>query len=158
MAKLTDSIRQYIVQRLACYDTPSQIADGVREEFGLEITRQQVHEYDPGHKEPAKKWRDLHAKTRALFLETAADIPIANRSVRLRRLERMSIAAEGRRNYQLAAQLLEQAAKEVGEAYTNTRNLKHSGRIESGISLDDLSDHDLAALASKLASELADGG
>lgn len=134
MAKLSDEHKVFIVQRLAMFDTPSQVVDAVKEEYGTEVTRQQVQSYDPtvGVK-PAKKWESLFDATRKNFLESVAEIPIANRAVRLRRLERMAVSAEQRRNYPLAAQLLEQAAKEVGEAYTNTRNVKHSGGVAGGV-------------------------
>ena len=36
--------------------------------------------------------------------------------------------AESKGNMPLAAQLLEQAAKEVGEAYTNRQRLEHTGK------------------------------
>lgn len=135
MAKLSHDVKVFIVQRLAMYDTPTQVADAVKETFGVEIDRRQAETYDaerPGEK-PAKRWIALYEATRTRFLESVSDIPIANRAVRLRRLERMACAAEAKRNYPLAAQLHEQAAKEVGDYYTNTRNLAHSGVIGGGV-------------------------
>jgi hypothetical protein len=118
--KLTDDVKLVVVQRLAMYDTPQQIADAVKEDFAIEVTRQAIHYYDPTHEpKPPEKWRDIFARTREEFLKSTADIPIANKSVRLRRLERMALAAERMKNYALAAVLHEQAAKEVGEVYTN---------------------------------------
>jgi hypothetical protein len=127
--KLTDEQQTVVVQRLAMFDTPSQVADFVREEFGVEITRQSIHYYDPTHGDkPAEKWVQIFNATRTAFLESTADIPIANKSVRLRRIERMALAAEKSRNYALAAQLHEQAAKEVGEVFTNRLKAEHTGR------------------------------
>lgn len=118
--KLTPEQQTAVVQRLAMFDSPQTVVDWVREEFGIEITRQTAQGYDPtvGPK-PAEKWCAIFEATREAFLKTTADIPIANRSVRLRRLERMALAAERLRNYALAAALHEQAAKEVGDVYTN---------------------------------------
>lgn len=127
------------------FDPPQTVADWVREEFGIEITRQSIHHYDPtiGEK-PAEKWCQIFKATRKEFLKTTADIPIANRSVRLRRLERMALAAERSRNYALAAALHEQAAKEVGDVYTN----KHThGGVVGHLNLDDLSDAQLQHIA-----------
>lgn len=102
------------------FDSPQTVADWVSEEYDIKITRQTIHGYDPTHgPKPAEKWCAIFEATRAAFLKTTADIPIANRSVRLRRLERMALAAERLRNYALAAALHEQAAKEVGDVYTN---------------------------------------
>lgn len=118
--KLSDAQQTAVVQRIAMFDAPQQVVDFIKEEYGIDMTRQAVQYYDPtvGDK-PAQKWCAIFEATRAAFLKTTADIPIANRSVRLRRLERMALAAERLRNYALAAQLHEQAAKEVGDVYTN---------------------------------------
>lgn len=118
--KLNDAQKIAVVQRIAMFDTPQLIVDFVKEEYGIEITRQSVQYYDPtvGEK-PAEKWCKIFEATRKEFLKTTAEIPIANRSVRLRRLERMALAAERQKNYMLAAALHEQAAKEVGDVYTN---------------------------------------
>jgi hypothetical protein len=95
--KLNDEARTFIVQQLAMYDTPSEVAAAVKERFGIEITRQSVQEYDPTiGKRPAKKWEALFSATRKRFLEATADLGTANKAVRLRRLERMAIAAEAR--------------------------------------------------------------
>lgn len=111
------------------FDTPQTVVDFVKEEFGIDVTRQSVQYYDPtvGDK-PAERWCLIFETTRKEFLKTTADIPIANRSVRLRRLERMALAAERQKNYVLAAALHEQAAKEVGELYTNRHMMELSGK------------------------------
>jgi hypothetical protein len=151
MAKLDDTVRAFIVKALACYDTPTQVADAVREEFGLTLTRMQVQAYDPtkaqGKKGIAKKWRDLFDATRKRFLENVSEIPIANQATRLRTLDRLLRLAEKRSNALLAAQLLEQAAKEVGGAYTDRRRIvgdpsqpvgvQHGGKVEHVHSLAD---------------------
>lgn len=118
--KLTDAQQTAVVQRLAMYDSPQTVVEWVKEEFDITITRQAIQHYDPTRGEkPAEKWCRIFEATRAAFLATTADIPIANKSVRLRRLERMALAAERQKNFVLAAALHEQAAKEVGDVYTN---------------------------------------
>jgi hypothetical protein len=127
--KLTESQQIAVVQRLAMYDTPQQIADWVKEEFSIELSRQAIQHYDPTRGDrPAEKWCAIFEATRKAFLETTADIPIANKSVRLRRLERMALAAEKTRNFALAASLHELAAKEVGEVFTNRHKMEHTGK------------------------------
>ena len=39
----------------------------------------------------------------------------------------MATKTEGMKNFALASQLIEQAAKEVGDAYTNKHKFEHSG-------------------------------
>ncbi len=120
--QMTDAVRMYIIQALAAFDTPSMVAEAVKDEFGVTISRQGVHQYDPtkaAGKDLKEEWRNLFEESRAAFLENVADIPIANKAMRLRALQRMASKAEGMKNLALAARLHEQAAKEVGNAYTN---------------------------------------
>ena len=125
-AKLTDDVKTFIVQALACFDTPSQVVAAVNQEFGLTITRQSVEKYDPTKVAGAKvapKWRTLFEAARKSFVDDSSQIAIAHRSTRLRALQRMATAAEAKGNYPLAAQLHKQAAEEMGNAFTNRREI-----------------------------------
>jgi hypothetical protein len=146
-------VKTFIVQRLAMYDTPQQVADAVKDEFNVDVVRQHVRIYDATQTKSAKKWRALFNSTRKQFLEKIADIPIANRAVRLRRLERMAVAAEAKGNRPLAAQLLEQAAKEVGDTFTNRRELTGKGGapLVPKHDLDEMTTEQLVAYAAKIA-------
>ncbi|HDT4073453.1 DUF2280 domain-containing protein [Klebsiella variicola] len=122
-------VKAYIIQMLACYDTPSQVVEAVQKDFGIAITRQQVETHDPtkvSGKTLAKKCVGLFNLTRDRFLNEISDIPIANKAYRLRVLQRMSTTAENMKNIAMTAQLLEQAAKEVGEAYSNKQKVEHT--------------------------------
>ena len=124
MAALTSDVKAFIVQALACFDTPTQVSQAVKQEFDIDVTRQQVEQHDPTKRAGANlaaKWRTLFEDTRARFREETAEIPIANRAYRLRALGRMAEKVEGMRNYGLALQILEQAAKEVGDVYVNRK-------------------------------------
>ncbi|EML7115163.1 MULTISPECIES: DUF2280 domain-containing protein [Klebsiella pneumoniae complex] len=131
MAALKPEIKAFIVQSVACFDTPSQVVESVLKEFGVQITRQQVEQNDPtkiSGKGLAQKWVDLFNRTRDRFLNEISDIPIANKAYRLRVLQRMSTTAEGMKNLGMTAQLLEQAAKEVGDAYSNKQKVELTGK------------------------------
>lgn len=122
MAALTSDVKAFIVQALACFDTPTQVSQAVKQEFDIDVTRQQVEQHDPTKRAGANlaaKWRTLFEDTRKRFREETSEIPIANRSFRLRVLGRMAERAENMKNMALTAQLLEQAAKEVGDVYVN---------------------------------------
>lgn len=122
MAALNNEVKGFIVQALACFDTPSQVATAVREEFGIEVSRQQCEAQDPtkrAGRDLAKKWVTLFHDTRKRFREETAEIPIANRAYRLRAMNRFVERAETMKNIGLAMQILEQAAKEVGDVYVN---------------------------------------
>ncbi|ELV1577791.1 DUF2280 domain-containing protein [Enterobacter kobei] len=129
MATLKGEVKAFIVQSLACFDTPSQVVELVKKEFGLSITRQQVESHDPtkaNGRGLAQKWVELFHETRKRFQTELSDIPIANKAYRLRALDRMMTKAEGMRNMALAASLMEQAAKEVGDAYSNKQKVEHT--------------------------------
>lgn len=126
MAALKNEVKSFIVQALACFDTPSQVVEAVKTEYGLVVSRQQVETHDPtksAGKGLARRWVTLFHDTRKRFRDDTADIPIANRAFRLRALGRMAERAESVKNLALAAQLMEQAAKEAGGAYTNKQQV-----------------------------------
>ncbi|AXI04366.1 DUF2280 domain-containing protein [Aquirhabdus parva] len=128
MAALTNELKRFIVQSLACYDTPSQIVLAVKQEFKIDVTRQQCEMYDPtkrAGKNLSKKWVDEFHEARTKFKEDVSDIPIANKSFRLRALNRIVDEAKG--NSVLKMQALEQAAKEVGDSYTNRKEITGKG-------------------------------
>ncbi|HBZ8827823.1 TPA: DUF2280 domain-containing protein [Citrobacter freundii] len=130
MATLKGEVKAFIVQSLACFDTPSQVVEAVKKEFGITIPRQQVESHDPtkaNGKGLAKKWVEMFNETRERFQNEISDIPIANKAYRLRVLDRMATRAEGMKNLALTAEIIEQAAKECGDAYTNKHKLEHSG-------------------------------
>ncbi len=129
MAALKGEVKAFIVQSLACFDTPSQVVESVKKEFGLAIPRQQVESHDPtkaNGKGLAQKWVDMFNTTRERFQSEISDIPIANKAYRLRVLDRMATRAEGMKNMALTASLIEQAAKEVGDAYSNKQKVEHT--------------------------------
>ncbi len=101
-----------------------------RDEFGIEVSPQQCERYDPTKRAGAslsKKYREIFDSTRAEFISDTSRVGIAHRAVRLRKLAAAIDKAEERGNLPLMAQLLEQAAKEAGDAYTNKRRLEHTG-------------------------------
>lgn len=150
MATLTDDVKAFVVRALACFDTPTQVASAVKEEFGLEVTRMQVSTYDPNKhmgRNLSKKWREIFDATRKAFLDDQASIPIASQSFRLRALDRLYQNAAARGNAALAAQLLEQAAKESGGSFTNRREMtgKNGAPLIPTKSAQEMTDDELAA-------------
>jgi|AraplaMF_Col_mMF_1032025.scaffolds.fasta_scaffold00035_70 hypothetical protein len=121
MSTLSDEIKEFIVKGLACFDSPSQVAEAVRVTFGIEINRQQVFSYDPGgSRPPAERWSALHAATRAKFLRDRAEVGVSHKVVRLRMLDRMAHECE-RDNVALTLACLREAAKECGGLYEKRR-------------------------------------
>lgn len=141
--KLTQEQRTYVVQALACFDPPGVVAKAVKEEFGVVVSLQAIEAYDP-HKRAgrnlAPKWRAVFEETRKTFLEDTSKIGVSHRAVRLRAIQRMAEKAETQGNMVLAASLLEQAAKEVGESFTNRKELSgpNGGPIPLALNPEDL--------------------
>lgn len=122
MAELSEDVKRYIVQALACFDSPKTVSEAVAEEFGVRVERMQVAKYDPtkvAGKGLSKKWRALFDATREEWRKGAVEVPIANRMHRLRLLDRFANKLAGMKNYGAAMQALKQAAEEVGDVYVN---------------------------------------
>lgn len=129
MPTLTDEIKEFIVKGLAVFDTPSEVADSVKSEFGVEITRQHVYTYDPNCTQPpALRWRALHAATRAAYLEQVSAIGITHKAYRLQLLDRMVHHAMKYHYPGRAQALLEQAAKECGGHFEGERRKRASSK------------------------------
>lgn len=130
MAALPAGAKVLIVRSLACYESPTAIVELVKQEFNIVVTRQQISAYNPENtmaKNLGQKWVDLFNQTRERFRVAVTDIPIANKAYRLRVLDRMATRTEGMKNFALTAQLIEQAAKECGDAYSNKLKVETTG-------------------------------
>lgn len=126
MATLKEPVKIFIVQSLACFETPQQVVDLVREEYGIEITRQQVASYDPTKatcRGMSKKLKDLFSFSRKAFQENILDIPIANKAFRLKELQGMY--DDSGRNKRLKQNLLKQALQETDG---RTTKVEHTGK------------------------------
>jgi len=152
MASLRDSERREIVQRLACFESPPEVAEWASEEFEKDVTRNQVHHYDPTRSdETAKKWEALFQETREAFLNDLDTIPLSHRAVRLRELTDLYERAKEQEEVEKAARMLKQAAKEVGQKFTNVERKEHSGPDGGPIEHKDvqMSDAELARIAAE---------
>jgi hypothetical protein len=124
--------KAFIVTRLACFDSPMEVQKALKAELKQDVPRNANEAYDPTKKQGERlgvKLRALFDETRAKFLADLTDIPIANKAVRLRMLQKMANSAIDGNNRVLAASLIEQAAKEVGDHYTNRTKIDHAGVV-----------------------------
>ncbi|MDM1771047.1 DUF2280 domain-containing protein [Acinetobacter indicus] len=124
MAALKEPVKIFIVQALACRDTPQEVADQVLQEFGVKIDRKQCQLYDPtkaAGKNLSKKFVELFTKTRADFDAGLIDIPIANKHYRLKQYQKQ--LERNAKNTVMSLKILEQAAKDVGGQFTNRQEI-----------------------------------
>ena len=124
MATLKEPVKIFIVQSLACRDTPQEVADAVKQEFGIQIERQQVAAYDPTKsrgKDLSKKFVELFHKTRADFDAGLIDIPIANKHYRLKQYQKH--LEKNARNTVMSLSIMKQAAQDLGGQFTNRQEI-----------------------------------
>ncbi|HEO1796761.1 TPA: DUF2280 domain-containing protein [Acinetobacter baumannii] len=133
MVALKEPVKIFIVQALACRDTPQEVVEQVKQEFGVDISRSQCECYDPtkySGRNLSKKFVELFELTREKFDKGLIDIPIANKYYRLKQYQRQ---LEKTRNVKTALKILEQAAKDIGGQFTNRQEItgKDGGPVQT---------------------------
>ncbi|MEC7118572.1 MAG: DUF2280 domain-containing protein [Pseudomonadota bacterium] len=123
MAQLKKEIKLFIVRELAVFNTPSEVAAAVKQEFKVEITRQRCESYDPtkrvGHNLSDELKAEFEA-TRKAFLAAPQDIPISNLSYRQARRQKV---LEGAKAPMIILDVLDRAAKDMGGVFTNRQEV-----------------------------------
>ncbi|EPY9078101.1 DUF2280 domain-containing protein, partial [Acinetobacter baumannii] len=132
MAALKEPVKIFIVQSLACRDTPQEVVENVKQEFDVEISRSQCQAYDPtkySGRNLSQKYVELFEKTREEFDKGLIDIPIASKYYRLKQYQKQ---LERTRNVKTALKILEQAAKDIGGQFTNRQEItgKDGGPVQ----------------------------
>jgi hypothetical protein len=130
--RLSPEQKLFLVDELAMHSTPTEAARAFEAEYDMPITRTQVQCFDPSKAAGARlsrKLRDRFAETRAKFDERVLEQRIANRAWRLRRLAQYEAQAFANGDTARGTHCLEQAAKEVGDSFTNFRNIRHAGSL-----------------------------
>ena len=125
MAALKEPVKIFIVQALACRDTPQEVVDLVKQEYGIQISRSQCQAYDPtkySGRNLSKKFVDLFNKTRTDFDAGLIDIPIANKHYRLKQYQKQ--LERNAKNTVMSLKILEQAAKDAA-VYNNIIELEN---------------------------------
>ncbi|EMI4847519.1 DUF2280 domain-containing protein [Acinetobacter baumannii] len=133
MAALKEPVKIFIVQALACRDTPQEVVEQVKQEFGVDISRSQCECYDPtkySGRNLSQKYVELFEKTREEFDKGLIDIPIASKYYRLKQYQKQ---LERTRNVKTALKILEQAAKDIGGQFTNRQEItgKDGGPVQT---------------------------
>lgn len=128
MATLKEPVKIFIVQSLACRDTPQEVADIVKQEYGLKIERSQVALYDPtkaAGKNLSKKFKDLFEETRKKFDDGLIDIPITQKFYRMRQYQKH--LEKNARNTVMTLNIMKQAAQDLGGQFTNKTEVTGAG-------------------------------
>ena len=127
--KLSEEQKIQVVQRLAGFHSKVAIIGWLREEHGITISRKGVAYYDPttyAGRRLVERWKTLFFETRKAIREGRVEIGAANKMVRVRWLDAMARDAMDEREFKVAAQLLAQTAKEVGDTVPDRQKHEHS--------------------------------
>lgn len=128
MAALKKEIKLFIVRSLARFNTPTETVELVNQDYGVQVTKQQCEKYDPTKRAGENLSDELKKEfeiSRKEFLEAPQNIPIANLSVRLQRMENQY--QKHGKNRVAALSILKQAAEDVGGKYTNKQEITGAG-------------------------------
>ncbi len=119
MRRLPDDVKRRIIEHLACFQTNAEVVRLIAEEFDVTLTPRHVRAYDPTSPQfvGAPRWVEYHRLVRQRFEREIGQIAIAHQFYRLLMLDKLIDRTAEQGNVRLAAKLLEQAAKEVGNWY-----------------------------------------
>ena len=128
MAALKEPVKIFIVQALACRDTPQEVAEQVLQEFGVKVDRKQCQSYDPtkaAGKNLSKKFINLFNETREKFDAGLIDIPITQKYYRLKQYQKH--LEKNARNTVMSLNIMKQAAQDLGGQFTNKQEITGAG-------------------------------
>ena len=113
---LTLRQKQFVVEQLAAFGSPGEVAKGLLEQFGVTVAPHVVAAYDPtrraGQRCPAL-WKRRFEEAREDMIHGTPS-PLASRSVRLQQREKMFRRAIEQEDFLLANRILDSIAREVG--------------------------------------------
>jgi hypothetical protein len=115
---LSDEQKTYIVERLATYDPPAEIAYGLKTMFGVDMTPRSIAQYQPGMARGKKLSHPLRAlfwQTRKNFILTHDDIFAMDLLMRIGLRERVFLEAWADRQWGIANDILDAIAEECND-------------------------------------------
>ena len=124
MAALKEPVKIFIVQALACRDTPQEVAELVLQEFKIKVDRMECSSYDPtkvAGRNLSKKFKDLFEETRKKFDEGLIDIPVTQKFYRMRQYQKH--LEKNAKNTVMSLNIMKQAAQDLGGQFTNRQEL-----------------------------------
>lgn len=132
MAALKEPVKIFIVQALACRDTPQEVAELVLQEFKIKVDRMQCSSYDPtkvAGRNLSKKFIELFEETRKKFDEGLIDIPVTQKFYHMRQYQKH--LEKNARNTLMSLNIMKQAAQDLGGQFTNKQEVDHTTKGES---------------------------
>lgn len=119
MARLKKEVKLYIVQSLAVFNTPTEVAKDIKEIYGIELKPQNIEGYDPtkrAGKDLSEEFKKEFEETRKDFLEKPLNIPASNDAVQLKVLDGLLWRNKG--NAVMAVKIIDQIQKIMNDHYS----------------------------------------
>jgi hypothetical protein len=104
------------LERLACFEGPTEVAREIEREFGVKVSPQAIERFDPNKnqgKTMRPALREKFFKIRQAFRNAVEQEPMASKTFRLRALARVYDEAIEKGDYKNANKAIELAAKEM---------------------------------------------
>ncbi len=134
MARMRKELKVYVVRALAVFNTPTEVIALIKAHYPEDyeslsqnkggLKPQNIECYDPtkrAGKELCDELRTEFEIARKQFLDAPQQIPVANLTYRLERMQR--VIDHAGKNSVLVLTTLEQAAKDVGGVFTNRKEI-----------------------------------
>lgn len=115
MASLSDEHKQFIVERLAQFDSPTDVQKALKVHFSVDATLQQLSAYDPttvAGKRLSEKLKQLFEQVRKAFIEDRSTIAITHASYRQRLRLQLLQLEKVKANPVMVLRILEAAQKD----------------------------------------------
>lgn len=119
MARLKKEVKLHIVQSLAVFNTPTEVARDVKEIYGIELKPQNIEGYDPtkrAGKDLSAEFKREFEETRKDFLEKPLNIPGSNDVVQLKVLD--ALLWRNKNNAVMAVKVIDQIQKIMNDHYS----------------------------------------
>ncbi|MCH4247604.1 MAG: DUF2280 domain-containing protein [Acinetobacter populi] len=131
MARLNKKVKVFIVRCNAEFVSLQDTIKHVKDVFGIDVTPSQCEAYDPtkanGHN-LSEELKQYFYKRRAETNDELLAIPVANKRYRLQKMQFFVDHDRFKENPVIVPKLLEQAAKEMGNQYTNQTKTELTGK------------------------------
>lgn len=119
MARLRKEVQLYIIRSLAVFNTPTEVAKGVKETYGIDLKPQNIEVYDPTKRAGMnlrEEFKKEFEETRKDFLEKPLNIPASNDAVMLQVLN--DLLWRNKNNAVMAVKIIDQIQKIVNDHYS----------------------------------------
>ena len=112
--KLGNEQLHFVLRQIACFQPTTDIQRSLREEYGIKLSPVQIGLY-----KNSKNWKPYIEKLRTVWLQAIVEEPLANKRVRIQRIEKQYDKADRKDNVRDSLLAIERAREEVEPKNSN---------------------------------------